>query len=114
MLNLTDNELHILRHSLGIDDAGNWKIYRNRYVSDPDNDLKQLVAIGLLHDHGAMEVYGSMHAYSVTEAGRAVVIESMPRPERLTRSQRRYRDYLTSDCGLSFSEYLKSRLCQNR
>jgi len=37
--------------------------------------------------------------------GTAIIGEAKPRP-KLTRSQRQYREWLRSDCGVSFGEWL--------
>jgi len=118
---LTLNQLHILQHSLGCDQYGQSTysgrdendgcgIYaRNRYVSDPDIDLSILVECDLLEDRGAIKVYGDMHYYVVTKEGIAVMKAQSPRPPKLTKSQSRYREFCDADCGLKFSEWLKTK-----
>ena len=106
--------LHILQHSLGLDEHGQGKAYRNHYVTGPGcdsfDDCAALAAQGLMKDHGPQgEMTGGMHCFTVTEAGRAAVKEHSPAPPKLTRSQRMYREYLAADCGYPFGEYLKWR-----
>lgn len=114
------NQLHILQHSLGCDQYGRsehrgadegdgcFGYYRNRYVSDPEPDLIELVTFGLLKDHGPQSLAGGMHCYTVTEHGLAHMRLDSPKPPKLTRSQQRWRDYLkVADCFESFGAYLK-------
>jgi hypothetical protein len=44
---------------------------------------------------------------SVTKEGIAAMKELSPKPPVLSRSQRRYRDYLDADCDMTFLEWLK-------
>lgn len=93
-----------------MDDAGNGRIYRNHYVCDPEPDIDALIALGLMADRGAQPMYGGMHIYHVTDAGRKVVMDSRPVLPKLSRSQKRYRDFLNADLGCSFGEFLKMKL----
>jgi hypothetical protein len=102
MTELTRQELHILRHSLGLDDTGRGSQYRNSYVLGPDcpsfATLKYLEARGLMTDHGPRAVFGGMHGFTVTPAGRAIAAtpDRLPRKER---GRRIYRFWLSiSDC----------------
>ena len=113
---MTTAQLHILRHSLGLDDAGNPRhgttgYYRNRYVVGPGqsgfDDCRELVTLGLMKDHGAQSMTGGMHCFEVTDAGKEKVLEHNPVAKKLTRGQQRYRDFLNFDGGLTFIEFLK-------
>lgn len=107
---MTPKQLHILRHSLGIDDKGRGRAYRNHFATGPDSDdfadCSALAAAGLMKDHGQISMWGGMHGFTVTDAGKAVVQDHMP---KLTRGQRMYREFQDADCGMSFGEYLKWR-----
>jgi hypothetical protein len=118
-MTLTPDQLHILQHSLGCDQYGRGTLgrderdgthgySRNRYVSDPTPDLDALVAAGLMQDRGAVAVYGEMHGYVVTRLGVDTMLKQSPKPPKLTRSQKRYQEYLDADCGMTFGEWLKS------
>jgi hypothetical protein len=63
----------------------------------------------LMQDHGAHALYGGGHCFTVTEAGRSHVRQHSPAPPKFTPSQRRYRDYLEADSGLTFREWLGIR-----
>lgn len=104
---LTSEQLHILQHSLGVDEFGQGKMYRNHFCAGgEDEDIcRQLV------DAGYMETferpYLPYYNCSVTKDGKAAMAEQSPKPPKLSRSQRRYRRFLDHDSGLSFGEWMK-------
>lgn len=104
--------LHILQHSLGLNKYGQGAQYRNHFVAGGDDVRKcrDLVALGYMRERNDNGLTGGDPCFSVTRNGiDAVGRESQkPPPEpKLTRSQRRYRDYLDADCCESFGEWLK-------
>jgi hypothetical protein len=104
--------LSILQHSLGVDQYGRGEQYRSHFVAGPGHsDYETCLAAErqglMLHYHNANVVGG--HIFCVTDAGRAYVEEHSPPPPKLSQSQRRYREYLSADCGLSFGEWLKRK-----
>jgi hypothetical protein len=102
--------LQILQHSLGLDQYGQGESYRNNFVTDPGNaDIDELVALGLMADRGQSAMCGGMHVYYVTDAGIGAVRKESPPPPKLTRSQRRYLEFLNADSGLPFGEWLTGR-----
>lgn len=106
-------DIEILQHSLGLDEHGQGKSYRNHYVSGDGCDgwdtLLDLVSRGLMTRSPGSSITGWDDCFTVTEAGRAYVAEHSPKPPKLTRAQRRYRDFIAADCGLSFCEWLQRR-----
>jgi len=107
---MTKEQLHILQHSLGVDAYGRGEQYRNHYVAEPFADMDELVSAGLMRDCGEGKpgfIGSGMHTYQVTEAGKLAMRENSPPPPRLTRAQRRYREFLSADCGMTFGEWLK-------
>jgi hypothetical protein len=104
--------LSILQHSLGVDQFGRGRQYRDHFVAGPGHeDYETCVgatAKGLMRHFEQPNVVGG-HIFIVTDAGRAHVAENSPPPPKLSRSQQRYRDYLNADCGLSFGEWLSRR-----
>ena len=108
---LTHGQLHILQHSLGVDQYGQGRAYRNHYVigsnCDGFSDCQELVQLGLMTEHPPREITGGMYWFMVTQEGRKAVQEQSPPPPKLTRSQRRYRNYVQADCNMSFGEWLK-------
>lgn len=105
-----DNELHILQHSLGVDQYGRGEQYRNHFVTGPgstDYDAcMSLVDKSLMTRRPGSELSGGDDIFRVTDAGKAHVAEHSPAPPKLTRSQKRYQDYLDADCNVSFREWL--------
>ncbi len=110
MNTLSPEQLHILQHSLGVDKYGQGNQYRNRFVTDLDSTdgpiCVSLVELGAMKDHGPQSIAGGMHCFTVTPAGIDAVAFQSPLPPKLSRSQRRYREFLNADCGLSFREWL--------
>ena len=105
--------LHILRHSIGLDDNGQGHDYRNHFATDPEGQdgqmCQELCAAGWMKDCGAQSMWGGVHCYCVTDHGRDVVRFHKPTEKILTPSQRRYQDFLDAESGLPFGEWLKMR-----
>jgi hypothetical protein len=105
------SELHILQHSLGVDQYGQGDQYRQHFVTGEGSDdhptCLALTERGLMtrHDGGGLSL-GGMDLLVVTPAGRAYVAEHSPAPPKLTRSQRRYQRWLDADCSMTFREWL--------
>lgn len=103
--------LHILQHSLGLDQYGQGRQYRNHFVTGKGSTdyphCMQLVKSGLMTRRAGNEISGGSDIFSVTEAGKQYVKANSPKPPKLTRSQQRYRDWLRSDDDLTFGEWLK-------
>lgn len=106
---LPADQLAIMRHALGLAEDGSGAPYRNHFVTDSDDaQCRALEAQGLMKVHAmAPELTGGGVCFVVTPAGREAVAGQAPKPKRLTRDQRRYRDWLSADCGLSFGAWLK-------
>lgn len=108
----TAEQLHILQHSLGLDQYGQGRDYRNHYVAGPETDcwpdLQILVNAGWMEDHGAQQkLCGGAHYLSVTREGRKAIRTHSPKPPKLTKGRRVYLAYLNLDFGISFGEFLK-------
>jgi hypothetical protein len=103
--------LHILQHSLGLDQYGRGEIYRNRFVTGPDGDdyapCRELVGLGFMVEHPPRELTGGMSCFVVTDAGRAACVLESPRPPKVSRGRKRYQEWLDADCSLSFGEWMK-------
>ena len=109
---MTAEQLHILQHSLGLDEYGHGHAYRNHYVCDSGNpDIDTLVGTGLMADRGTGELFGggAAHCYTVTPAGEAAVRSQSPNPPKLSKSAQRYREFLNEDSGMRFGEWLHER-----
>jgi len=103
-------QLEILQHSLGVDKYGQGEMYRNRFCAGSGDEpvCRELVALGYVRQHQTTELFPYFNC-SVTDAGKQAVREQSPRPPKLTRGQKRYREYLNvSDAfGGTFGEFLK-------
>ena len=111
-----NSKLHILQHSLGLDQYGAGRQYRNHFVTGEGSDdfplCRELVAEGLMTERAGNELSGGSPVFFVTRAGIDFVAKNSPAkpPEKkLTRSQRRYREWLRADCGLSFAEWIGAK-----
>lgn len=106
--------LHIIQHSLGVDQFGQGNQYRNYFVTGEGSvdhpTCMEAVGLGLMEIRRAKyELYGGDDVFSVTAAGKQWMAENSPAPPKLTRSQQRYQRYLASDSSLSFGEWMKRR-----
>lgn len=109
---LTDEQLRILRHMLGIDDPYRRPVpYRDHYCANPgDPKLIELERLGMVEAFRSFlgETYTT---YRTTEAGRKAAIESWHKVCRMPRDKRRYWAFLTVKdvCpDLTFHEFLTS------
>lgn len=105
------SELHILQHSLGVDEYGRGDSHRSHFVtgagSDDHSTCMALTERGLMKRwDGATLQFGGDDFFRVTDAGRAYVAEHSPAPPKLTRSQRRYQRWIDAECGMTFREWL--------
>ena len=89
---MTPDLLHILQHSLGLDEHGLSKGeregYRNHYVAGGDNisRCRDLVALGLMRETRASALTGEMPCFVVTDAGRDAVREHSPPAPKLAQT----------------------------
>jgi hypothetical protein len=106
-------QLHILHHSLGLDQYGQGTFYRNHFVTGEGSkdhaDCMALVNAGFMTVRSGNALSGGDDVFRVTDAGKAAVVEHSPAPPKLTRSQQNYQDWLNYDSSLSFIEYMKMK-----
>lgn len=107
-------QLSILQHTLGLDHHGQGNQFRNHFCTGPGTTdyphCQSLVAQGLMTQRVGNALSGGSDIFMVTDAGKAFVREQSPKPALLTRSQRRYRNFLASgagDIGYTFGEWLQ-------
>ncbi len=105
--------LHILQHSIGVDQYGEGRQYRNHFCTgegSKDFDAcRALVENGLMTERAGSELTGGDSVFHVTPAGiDYVALNSLRKPpeQKLTRSQKRYKEYLRSEADESFAEWL--------
>jgi len=108
-------QLHILQHSLGVDQHGQGNSYRNRFVTGPGGDdfthCQELCRIGLMLDHGPQSIAASMHCFTVTSAGIDAVAIHSPAPttipKRKQNAKARYARFLEYGDGFeNFRDFL--------
>lgn len=106
-------QLHILQHSLGLDQYGRGTFYRNHFVTGEGSkdhaDCMALVNAGFMTVRSGNALSGGDDVFRVTDAGKVAVAEHSPTPPKLTRGQQNYRDWLHYDSSLSFIEYVKMK-----
>ena len=124
---LNPRQLEILQHALGLDEYGRVKYYRddvkyygfaptrNHFCAGGSDETicRELVAMGYMWNW--VREYLPYYNCSVTDEGKEAVRRESPAPPpepKLTRSQKRYRDFLDADSGLSFREWLGYRRAQ--
>lgn len=108
---MTPNQLHILQHSLGLDEYGRGRTYRNRFVTGAGSadhpDCLALVEQGFMTRVANVAMFGGDDYFTVTDAGRRAAVANSPAPPKLTRAQQTYRDWLNYEGGMPFIEYAK-------
>lgn len=100
--------LHILQHSLGLDQYGQGRQYRNHFVTGPETDnypaCRALVEAGLMYERTGNALTGGDPCFAVTLAGIEFVALNSPKPPKVSRSRARYLRFL--EFGDSFSSFL--------
>ncbi len=101
--------LHVLQHSLGVDQYGQGRMYRNHFCAGGGDVAlcRSLVELGYMIERPASELTGGSPLFHVTDAGKAAMLAESPKAPVLSRSQKRYRAFLNADTGRSFIEWLK-------
>lgn len=109
-MSLTANHLQIIQHSLGVDQYGQGEMYRNHFCAGEGDEAacRELVALGYMRQHPTTEWLPYFNC-SVTNEGKRAMLAESPKPPKLTRGQKRYRDFLHADCDRSFIEWLKDQ-----
>lgn len=109
--NLTPRHLEIIQHALGLDRYGQGQMYRNYFCAGVDDEplCRDLVEAGLMRVFRPNAPPYPYYNVSVTEAGKKYVRDNSPAPPKLTRGQKRYREWLdVADAfGGTFGEWLK-------
>lgn len=110
---MTTQHLHILHHSLGLDQYGQGNQYRNHFVtgegSKDHSACMELVDAGLMTRRSGNPLTGGDDLFIVTTKGIEFVALNGPAPPpraKLSRSQKRYQAFLRADTGLSFAEWI--------
>jgi hypothetical protein len=112
---MTKAQLQILQHSLGVDEYGRTPkgfapYTRNHFCAGGTDEgiCRELVAMGYMQQFPTTETLPYFNC-SVTEAGKKAMRDESPSPPKLSRSQKRYQEFLGADSGESFIQWLKDR-----
>ena len=115
---LTPEGVEILQHALGLSQVAPGvdplarPMTRNSFCAhggDRDAAVCEALCEAGLMVRGRTINDGQDRYYHATRAGEAAALAALPPPPRLTRSQRRYRAFLSEDSGLSFGEWLREQ-----
>lgn len=106
MITLDSCQLDVLHHTLGVTPERR-EPYRNHYVAGGGHHyqhiLLQLVTAGFMAEAPAPRFLAEGDkVYRVTDAGRALALDLLPAPPKLSR----YDEYLHSEYSESFAEWL--------
>jgi hypothetical protein len=109
---LLDSDFSVLHHALGITKPEVKEPYRNHFLAgDGHHDMPaidRLCTAGLMEEGETPSFCSDRdRAFYVTDSGKAKAIETRPKLPKMTRGQKRYRLYLSSESGQSFGEWLK-------
>jgi hypothetical protein len=107
---MSPRQLEIMQHCWGADEYGRRKKFseRNYFCAGlkDEEDCRALIAIGYMREHKRTEWLPYLNC-SCTDAGVMAMNRESPAPPKLTRSQQRYRRFLSDDLDISFREWLK-------
>jgi len=104
---VTDKQLDLMRHALGYNYSPRHD--RNNFCAgigtEDHGEILKLCEAGLMRA-GRTINEGTSRYYVVTDEGHAMVSARQPPAPKLTRSQKRYREWLQAEVGCSFREWL--------
>ncbi len=108
---MTDAELSILQHSYGADEYGRGGGYRTTFCAGDDDEpiCRELVARGLMRVFAPNKSPLPYYNVAITVEGIEAMRRESPKPPKLTRSQKRYREWLRVSDLTGFGEWLKRR-----
>lgn len=115
---MTPEHLHILQHSLGLDEYGRGTMYRDHFVTGEGSKdhaaCVELTALGFMTRRPAVQLFGGDDIFHVTAAGKVAAVENSPAPPKVSRSKQRYSDYLESGYDMAFGDWLAMKERQRR
>lgn len=106
--------LEILQHAIGANQFGRYErsCHRNYFVTGEGStdhpDCLALVELGFMTRTPGNAITGGGDVFRVTRGGMTYVAENSRTPPKLTRSQRRYLEWLDADSVFTFGEWLKN------
>ncbi|MEZ2220721.1 hypothetical protein [Rhizobium sp. RCC_161_2] len=115
---MTPKQLHILQHTLGLDQHGRGTFYRNHFVTGEGSkdhaDCMTLVGLGFMSVRRDHPLAGGDDCFWATEEGKRAAVSESPAPPKLSRSKQRYIDFLAYDGSMTFMEYIRWRDYRDR
>lgn len=76
-MNLTENQIEIIRHTIGLDRSS--RSYRNRYIASAGHhnfdDLESLVKCGAMEKYDGSGLFGKSSIYIATKSGANAVLK---------------------------------------
>lgn len=108
----TAKQLEILQHSLGVDQYGQSRQYRNYFFTDEGcSDHSHCMAnvqAGLMTHRTGNALSGGSDIFYVTQIGIDFVAKNSPKPPKISKSKQRYDRYLEYGDGFdSFIAYCR-------
>lgn len=106
---MTDEQLQVLRHSLGLDQNGHGNQYRNYYCDRTGGSpvIVGLCKLGLMVSGNKINDGRDQYFY-VTEAGRLAALKDV-KPIKMSKGRKRYLAFLHADSGMKFGDWLKTK-----
>lgn len=109
--------LHVLQHSLGVDEYGRGEMYRNYFCTgagtvDYPVCMEAVRRELMSPPRPGGKIYGDMDFFYVTELGKAYVRSFSPVAPVISRSKRRYARFLAYDGSLSFRDFLTTDMAK--
>ncbi len=106
LVSATAQQVGLLHHTLGLTVVSRTP-YRNHFVASKGHhdmpDLQVLVGMGLMARSPTPKFCDVRDmVFHVTDAGKALAIDLLPEPPKLTK----YREWIACDAGYSFGEFL--------
>lgn len=102
---ISAHQLSLLNHALGLR-PDRREPFRNHFVAGDGHhdqaDLLALVDAGMMTRRDNPKWMGGGDLFHVSDAGTEYAIAHLPMPPKRTR----YQEYLDSECGMSFGEWL--------
>lgn len=114
MVELSKELLHILQHSLGVNEYGEGEQFRNHFCAGGDDvaRCRQLAEYGYMKENTRIHpsLSGGSPAFNVTPEGIDAVALQSPTKPKLSRSKQRYQEYRdVSECYESFKHFLQCK-----
>ena len=95
-----------MQHTCGLSNNEDRNWFGASESSQDGKEFEKLVQMGLATKRKAPSWSGDELIYHLTDEGKKIASETMPKPVKLTRSQKRYQRYLEfGDCFDSFLDF---------